>query len=239
MAGQSIHSHGLYLSVQPILEENAAAPEVLADRLSKLLCPCPENRDYLDRVITSQAPPSVQRQRLTALECLLTLLCGVLPNALPALKLRRDEHGRPYAEITDAAVPRFDFNLSHTNGYVACGLLIGEGRVGVDIESLIPTERAQKLSARFFSTGEQARLAVLSDERAGSLAATRIWTAKEALSKQDGRGYPLSFDTTVPSPEVTVLHGVVGASSAVLALCVPAGSPRPSLGEHSLPISFL
>ncbi len=238
MARQPIHSYGLYLSVQPILEENTASPEALAAKLSDMLCPCPENRDYINRVITSQAPLAVQRQRLTALDCLLTLLRDVLPNALPTMKLRRDEHGRPYAEVTDTTVPHFDFNLSHTDGYVACCLLIGEGRVGVDIESVIPAERARKLSARFFSTGERALLACLSDDIAFSLAATRIWTAKEALSKQDGRGNPLGFDTAAHAPDVTVLHGMVAAFSAVLAISAPAGSPAPSLHKNSLTITF-
>ncbi len=50
---------------------------------------------------------------------------------------------------------------------------------------------------------------------------TRIWTIREALAKQDGRGGPLGFDAALPPPAVSLLSVRLADTGASLTLCVP------------------
>lgn len=184
---------GLYLSVQPLSTEKPVDVTRLLAVLKHRLPTHPENTQYLQNIADSTAPLRVKVQRLSALLTLTELLSQVLPDSLDTLHLWRDENGRPYAQ-TGASCPPFDFNLSHTEGMVACALLVGNGRVGVDAEALLPYDRAHKLAKRFYTERENTHLSTFSTEYAYAEEVTRLWTAKEAISKQDGHGEPLRFD---------------------------------------------
>lgn len=220
---------GLYLSVQPLSTEKPADVTHLLAILNRRLPPYSENTQYLQSIADSSAPSRVKVQRLSALHLLTELLSQVFPDALDTLRLLRDEHGRPYAQ-TGESCPPFDFNLSHTEGTVACALLVGNGRVGVDAETLLPYDRAHKLAKRFYTEQENTHLSTFSTEDAYAEEVTRLWTAKEALSKQDGRGEPLRFDgLSIPSgltlQSFRYLHP--DGSAILVSLCAPihAGAP--------------
>ena len=234
------HNHGLYLSVQPIFDN--VSIEALENKLTAALPSCPENQTYLSSITSSAAPSRVKLQRLAALSCFLSLLKEICPSALSSIRLYRDENGRPYAQTADHKLQTMDFNLTHTEGLVACALLTGKGRVGVDAEAVMAPERAQKLSARFFTSREQAYLASLPCDKTAT-EATRLWTGKEALSKQDGRGYPLGFDSLCVPDELTLYHAMIQVSPKTdicfaLSLCVPENSPLPCVGNASLPLDL-
>jgi 4'-phosphopantetheinyl transferase len=89
----------------------------------------------------------------------------------------RDPAGRPRLPGCPA-----DFSLSHTSGLAVCALSL-EGRVGVDVERLALTDLAELRLA--FGPGEWAAIQAAPDP---SLALLRLWTAKEAALKADGRG---------------------------------------------------
>lgn len=227
---QSLQSNtGLYLSVQPLSTEKSADVTNMLATLKHRLPTHPENTKYLQSIADSSAPSRVKAQRLSALLTLTELLSQVFPDALDGLRLLRDEHGRPYAQA-GGSCPPFDFNLSHTEGMVACALLVGEGRVGVDTETLLPHDRAHKLSKRFYSERENTHLSAFSTEDAYAEEVTRLWTAKEALSKQDGRGEPLRFDGLSIPDGVTLqsFRYLPPKGSVILvSLCAPiqAGAP--------------
>lgn len=223
---QSLYQKGLYLAVQPILSQEISSEEALISKIRTLLPSCPENQDYVDALLSTPHTPT-RYQRLTALHCLLTLMAEFAPNLAATLRLYRDDNGRPYGESTLNNPPAFDFNMTHTQGYVACALLLGYGKVGIDAEPLIPTEKAKKISARFFTPNELSYLQRVDDETYGQ-EATRLWTAKEALSKQDGRGFPLNFDGLAIDPSLRLYHFSMTSPSSVLplylTLCAPSES---------------
>ena len=150
-------AYPLFLTVRPV-----PAPEdipALRELLEKSF-PHADNIPYLDALSASPLP-SVTAQRLGALSLLPSLLAeaGIVPEDLI---LRRDSHGRPYCKAADGSLPfcglvgapaPFDFNLSHTDTHVAAALLVGDGRVGVDMEEPIPPPRALPLIRRFYNLG--------------------------------------------------------------------------------------
>lgn len=105
------------------------------------------------------------------------------PGALP---IRRDARGRPHL-----GCPGADVNWSHS-GEALLAAWAPVDRVGVDIELLRPRPKTLALATRFFAPEETAALAALAaDPERLEHAFTRLWCAKEALLKADGRG--LSF----------------------------------------------
>ena len=147
---QAYPKTGLYLTVQPILEENVRPLHDLSAQVAAMLPPCPENEDYLT-VLNQTSHAETRRQRFTALRCLLSLMEATAPEILSDLRLYRDGQGRPYGVSKRPDSPAFDFNLTHTQGYAACALLLGEGKVGIDAETPISPERSRKISDRFFT----------------------------------------------------------------------------------------
>ena len=120
-----------------------------------------------------------KNNELSACESLfaLNLLCDMIPQ-LPqktetsALILARGECGKPYFWGST-----LKFNLSHSQGYVACALSDSD-EVGVDIESaLLPDDRAKKIAERFFDDTD--KKAVEEDPTCF----TRLWSEKEAKAK--------------------------------------------------------
>ena len=133
--------------------------------------------------------------------------------------------------------PGFDFNLSHTGGWIALGIC-QEGRIGVDIETIDPTFPAMEIAAEFFLPEECDWIAQGSVERF-----FHLWTAKEALMKATGRGMSLPPDkisvtirdgqpATVTNLEtggtcpVTTWPGPGGTIAAMLTLPIESASSQ-------------
>ena len=98
----------------------------------------------------------------------------------PALSV--DAYRRPYLPEH----PAFDFNISHTDGLVACVAAVGAGRIGVDVERKGAVDITE--FRRVFTAEEYARLAALPEPAEEFY---RLWTRKEAVMKADGRGFYL------------------------------------------------
>lgn len=238
-------AYPLYLTVRP-----TPSPEdiPLLRKGLETAFPHKENLPYLDALCGSSLP-RVTAQRLGALSLLPALLSavGIDPEAL---MLRRDAHGRPYCEAADGSLPfcgllgtpaPFDFNLSHTDTHVAAALLIGNGKVGVDIEEPIPPARALSLIHRYCTEGE---LAILKDapddETVAANFFTSVWVEREALAKQEGGGMPLRFDTTHIPSDVLVWNGHLPDTGTAIALCAPMKNApnHPRLTADSLGFSI-
>jgi 4'-phosphopantetheinyl transferase len=118
-----------------------------------------------------------------------TVLGRYLGTDPAALELRPDEHGRP--ELIGAPVP-LRFSLSHTDGFVACGVVAGRD-VGVDVEPRDRRKRHLALADRYFSAREAAALRAVpeADQR---LRFFEYWTLKEAYVKARGLGLALPLD---------------------------------------------
>ena len=238
-------AYPLFLTVRsiPTAEDIPALREFLESSF-----PHKDNRSYLDSLCGSSLP-RVTAQRLGALALLPSLLEAAEIHT-EELILRRDEHGRPYCETADGSLPfcgilgvpaPLDFNLSHTDSHAAAVLMVGEGRVGVDIEEPIPPARALPLIRRYCTEGElAARRHAPDNEAAAADFFTATWVLREALAKQDGRGMPLRFDTTRIPEDIWALRGYLTDTNTAIALCIPRSHApdHPFRAAGSLPVSI-
>ena len=110
-----------------------------------------------------------------------------------------DAHGRPELAMRPAHVPDLRFNLSHTNGLVACAVTVGR-ELGIDVEH-IGRPLNFDVPERFFSQQEVEELRSLPkiDQRTVFF---DYWTLKEAYIKARGLGLalPLRHFTFVRHP---------------------------------------
>lgn len=155
----------------------------MADEARCLFADTEANRGYMDGLL--KGPESAQRQRLQAVILLGKTLesMGIDPRRV---SLGREAMGRPFLMHQE----NVDISLSHSPRYVACAVLVGDGRVGIDVEEYgrWTDERACRAMERFFSPEERT-------EAHTAEAFVRLWTLREAVCKLDGRGNPLRVDT--------------------------------------------
>jgi 4'-phosphopantetheinyl transferase len=105
-----------------------------------------------------------------------------------AWTFRANRHGRP--EIGGpVAAAALRFNLSHTDGLVACAVTLGAA-VGVDVENSQRPLRLMAVAKRFFHAAEAEDLGALPAERRAVRFFT-YWTLKEAYVKARGEGLSL------------------------------------------------
>ena len=229
-------AYRLCLTVRPIPAEEDIPS--LRSFLEKSF-PHKDNLPYLT-ALESSPLPRVTARRLGALALLPALLSAAGMDST-ALILRRDSQGRPYCVFSDGSPVGLDFNLSHADAHIAGALLVGAGKVGVDVEELIPPKRALPLIRRFCTEGELAMLADLPDDQ--SLAArffTSTWVEREAIAKQEGGGMPLRFDTAKLPDGIMLWSGHLPETETAVALCAPLqNAPAlPRLLPDSLPVEF-
>jgi 4'-phosphopantetheinyl transferase len=102
-------------------------------------------------------------------------------------RFRLTRHGRPELDM-DGELAGLRFNVSHTQGLVACGVAVGRD-IGVDAEH-IARPISHDIAARFFAPVEVARLEALPPaDRARAF--FDYWTLKEAYIKARGLGLTL------------------------------------------------
>ena len=97
-------------------------------------------------------------------------------------------HGRPEILDRPRGVPDLRFNLSHTEGLIACAVTIGR-EVGVDVEH-VQRRLTHDIADRFFAPREVQDLKALpADEQPKAF--FDYWTLKEAYIKARGFGLAL------------------------------------------------
>ena len=102
----------------------------------------------------------------------------------------KTEKGRPYLI---GARDDLDFNLSHSAGYIVCGVALG-AKIGVDIEAYDRGEEVAGVVSKVLHENEIAALAAL-DEPARNRRLIRLWTLKEAWAKGRGEGLGADFSS--------------------------------------------
>jgi 4'-phosphopantetheinyl transferase len=113
-------------------------------------------------------------------------------------------HGRPEILDRPSGVPDLRFNLSHTEGLIACAVTIGR-EVGVDVEH-IGRRLTHDVAGRFFAPREVNDLKALPAGEQDK-AFFDYWTLKEAYIKARGFGLALplgdfAFTLSPPAPPV-------------------------------------
>ena len=111
-------------------------------------------------------------------------------------------HGRPEILDRPRGVPDLRFNLSHTEGLIACAVTIGR-EVGVDVEH-VQRRLTQDVAGRFFAPREVQDLRALPEDEQPR-AFFDYWTLKESYIKARGFGLALpladfAFVLAPPAP---------------------------------------
>jgi 4'-phosphopantetheinyl transferase len=120
-------------------------------------------------------------------------------------------HGKP--EIVGA--PGLRFNLSHTDGVVACAVA-ADVDVGVDVEDSQRRSSYLQVARRFFAAAEVDALERLPEVEQRQRF-FEIWTLKEAYIKARGLGLPLplrrfAFDRSDPASIAVAFDAELGES---------------------------
>lgn len=117
-----------------------------------------------------------------------TMLSRYAPVAPEAWRFITNAHGRPEIVDRPAAVPDLRFNISHTNGLIACAVTIGR-EVGVDVEH-VGRNLTHDIAGRHFAPSEVADLRSLPDDEQRTVFYD-YWTLKESYIKARGFGLAL------------------------------------------------
>jgi 4'-phosphopantetheinyl transferase len=105
-----------------------------------------------------------------------------------------DSGGKPFV-VAEPGAPPLTFNLSHTQGLVACAIAAG-APVGVDVESIERTVD-ERVARRFFSTEETSALVHCRPAARRTSRFFDLWTLKEAYIKAIGQGLSHPLNTIV------------------------------------------
>jgi 4'-phosphopantetheinyl transferase len=152
------------------------------------------------------------------------LLAHALTNATlaelvgqPAESLRFElgDRGRP--ELAEdlrhrASGRRVRFNLSHTDGLVACAFALDHD-VGVDVEHVDRSTGIADVAPRVFSARERVGLEAQSSEHSRRTRFFQLWTLKEAYIKAIGKGLSapltqITFELDERTPRISFGTGV-------------------------------
>ena len=131
-----------------------------------------------------------------------TMLSRYAPVTPAQWRFITNVHGRPEILERPAGAPDLRFNISHTDGLIACAVTIGR-EVGVDVEH-INRLLTHDVAGRFFAPDEVADLRRLPDDEQRRVFFD-YWTLKEAYIKARGFGLALplgdfAFKLNPPRP---------------------------------------
>ncbi|MDD2468815.1 MAG: 4'-phosphopantetheinyl transferase superfamily protein [Desulfobulbus sp.] len=101
-------------------------------------------------------------------------------------------------------IPPLRFNLSHTDGYIACALTL-ENDIGVDIEQTKRQTDVMGIAAHYFSEDEIKDLRTCSPEQQ-QRKFFEFWTLKEAYMKARGMGLQIPLDAVTFSRNGGQVH---------------------------------
>ncbi|MBD3347403.1 MAG: 4'-phosphopantetheinyl transferase superfamily protein [Chitinivibrionales bacterium] len=102
-------------------------------------------------------------------------------------ELTYNQYKRPYLK----EFPSIDFNISHSGGWVVCGVT-DNGQIGVDVQQMRPINL--EIARRFFAPRE-ANFIENSVPEYQLDYFYRFWTLKEAYIKAEGKGMHMPLDS--------------------------------------------
>jgi 4'-phosphopantetheinyl transferase len=173
-------------------------PEAWSQHEAYLALLAPEEHERMARLVFER-----DRRRFLLTRALVRTMLSryaVVPPA--AWAFIANVHGRPEILDRPRGVPDLRFNLSHTEGLIACAMTIGR-EVGVDVEH-VQRRLTQDVAGRFFAPSEVNNLKALPDDEQAR-AFFDYWTLKEAYIKARGFGLALplgdfAFTLAPPAP---------------------------------------
>lgn len=158
--------------------------EAVAKRESYLPLLAPGEHERMGRLVFAR-----DRHRFLLTRALVRTMLSRYAAVAPAdWQFIANVHGRPEILNPPAGVPDLRFNISHTDGLIACAVTIGR-EIGVDVEH-VNRRLTQDVAARYFAPSEVAHLRSLPAE-AQDRVFFDYWTMKEAYIKARGLGLAL------------------------------------------------
>ena len=145
-----------------------------------------------------------------------------------APEIARTEFGKPYI----VGHPEVQLSLAHSGSIIACAS--ASEPVGVDVEQVCPADLADFDS--WLTEGEKQTIATAPDPLREFY---RIWTAREAFAKRDGRGLSLYDDPVVREGyrDAGCEFRMVPVEGHVLTLCARR-IPQSLRIEHLTPLTW-
>ena len=177
---------------------DAGDPEAWAQHEAYLALMSPDEHERMARFIFDRD----RRQFLLTRALVRTMLSRYAAVPPAAWTFIANVHGRPEILDRPRGVPDLRFNLSHTDGLIACAVPIGR-EIGVDVEH-IQRRLTHDIAGRFFAPREVSDLKAL-PESEQPRAFFDYWTLKEAYIKARGFGLALpladfAFTLAPPAP---------------------------------------
>jgi 4'-phosphopantetheinyl transferase len=173
-------------------------PGALTQRDAFLALMSPDEHERMGRLIFER-----DRRRFLLTRALVrTMLSRYAPVRPADWQFIENVHGRPEILNRPARVPDLRFNISHTDGLIACAVTIGR-EVGVDVEH-IGRRLMHDVAGRFFAPQEVDDLLRLPQDQQQKMFFD-YWTLKEAYIKARGFGLALpladfAFALKPPAP---------------------------------------
>jgi 4'-phosphopantetheinyl transferase len=144
----------------------------------------PDEHERMARLVFER-----DRRRFLLTRALVRTMLSRYANVAPAdWSFIANVHGRPEIVDRPRGVPDLRFNLSHTDGLIACAVTIGR-EVGVDVEH-IGRRLTHDVAGRFFAPREVNDLHALPADEQDKVFFD-YWTLKEAYIKARGFGLAL------------------------------------------------
>jgi 4'-phosphopantetheinyl transferase len=172
--------------------------EAWAHRDAYLALMTAEERERMARLIFER-----DRRRFLLTRALVRTMLSRYTHVKPAeWRFVENVHGRPAIHDRPSGVPDLRFNISHTDGLIACAVTIGR-EVGVDVEH-VGRRVTHDVAGRFFAPKEVEDLAKLPEDEQRRVFFD-YWTLKEAYIKARGFGLALpladfAFPLAPPAP---------------------------------------
>ena len=171
--------HAVHIDL--VATDDAAALE-LKDRYLELLSP--EEHERMARLVFER-----DRRRFLLTRALVRTMLSRYAAVPPKdWAFVANVHGRPELLDRPDGVPDLRFNISHTDGLIACAVTIGR-EVGVDVEH-VGRRLTRDVPARFFAPREVADLHAVPEPERHKIFFD-YWTLKEAYIKARGFGLAL------------------------------------------------
>ena len=142
--------------------------------------------DSAERLRCESYLPEPRRQFVLCRAALRAMLCQELDCGNDALSFGEGEHGKPFAKVNGRPIA-LSFSVSHSGSYGLIALAQA-GRLGVDVEQIVPKRHLKALIEAVMGPDERRELDAM-DEGAKLHQFFRLWTCKEALVKALGTGF--------------------------------------------------
>ena len=142
--------------------------------------------DSSERLRCGNYLPEPRRHFVLCRAALRAMLCQELDYGNDSLSFGEGEHGKPFAKVNGRPMA-LSFSVSHSGSYGLIALAQA-GRVGVDVEQIVPKRHLNALIEAVMGPDERRELDAM-DDRAKLHQFFRLWTCKEALVKALGTGF--------------------------------------------------